>query len=243
MSSRPDFPYYNGEPVAIGGGGWLIIVASVVVAFLLLTSIPPMSAPLVLIPAIVFTGVPLLTLALVTRGHHTALFRPFGLKELALAIGFGLLTMVFSFAVGLVLIQFVEMTPNASAAELAAIGPVDLIFFLIGTFIQLIGEELMTILPLLAVLWLCVQKLGLSRRWGLVIGVVVSTLWFAAVHLPTYNWNFVQCFGGIGSARLVLTASFLLTRNLWVCAGAHIVNDWTEFFLPMLIGGMAQPVP
>ncbi len=243
MTGKVDFPYYNGEPVAISGGGWMIILASVVVAFGLLISIPPMTAPFVIIPAILFTGVPLATLAWVTRGHHGALFRPFGLKELALVIGFGLLTMVVSLAVGLVLAQFIEMTPNATAAELVAIGPVDLVFFLIGTFIQLIGEELMTILPLLAVLWFCVQKLGLSRRWGLVIGVVVSTIWFAGVHLPTYNWNFLQCFGGIGAARLVLTAAFLLTRNLWVCAGAHIVNDWTEFFLPALLGGLAQPSP
>ena len=110
-------------------------------------------------------------------------------------------------------------------------GTGDLLVFLSQTFIQLIGEELVTILPLRAVLWFCVQKLRMSRTTGLIVAVLVSTAWFAAMHLPTYGWNFLQCFAIIGSARLVLTAAFLLTRNLWVSAGAHILNDWSIFVL------------
>lgn len=102
---------------------------------------------------------------------------------------------------------------------------------------------MLTILPLLAVLWLCVRKFNLSRRVGLIIAVILSTLAFAAVHLPTYDWNLLQCFGGIGTARLVLTAAFLITRNLWVSAGAHIVNDWTEFLAPTLLGGLSGHTP
>lgn len=244
MTNRQDFPYYRGQPVAIEPRGWLVILASVVVALGLLVSLPMVAAPLNVIPAILYTGLPLVTLAAITHGAHRALFGPFGLKQLGLAIGFGLLTMAVSMAVGLVLRQFVDMTPNEAVDGLAALGAFDLFFFLTRTFIQLIGEEVMTILPLLAVLWLCVNRLGLSRGWGLAIGIALSTAWFAAVHLPTYHWNLVQCFGGIGAARLVLTAAYLLTRNLWVSAGAHIVNDWTEFFLPVALGGLLpQPDP
>jgi len=49
------------------------------------------------------------------------------------------------------------------------------------------------------------------------------------MHLPTYDWNVVQCFAVIGTARLVLTAAYLRTRNLWVSYGAHILNDWSIF--------------
>ena len=153
MSSAPDFPYYNGQPVEIRPMGWLAILASVAVGFILLVQLPFPDFPLNLVPAILFTG-----------------------------------------------------------------------------------------LPLLALLWLCTRKLGLSRRVGLVIAVLVSTAVFAAVHLPTYDWNLIQCFGGIGSARLVLTAAFLVTRNLWVSTGAHIVNDWTEFLLPNLLALGHTPV-
>lgn len=222
--------------------GWLALVASVAIAFALLITLPFPDFPLNLLPAIVFTGLPLVTLALVSGGNHGALFGRFGFKELALAIGFGLLTIVVSFATAFVLIQLVPMSANPTAAGLENITSVDIVIFLVRTGIQLLGEELLTILPLLAVLWLCVQKLGLSRRLALVIAVMVSTLIFAAVHLPTYNWNMIQCFGGIGMARLVLTGAFLVTRNLWVSAGAHIVNDWTEFLAPTFLSMGHMPI-
>lgn len=242
MSIKPDFPYYNGHPVEISSSGWLAVVALVVLAFLLLIFLPFPNFPLNILPAVLYTGLPLVTLALVTGGRHTALFRKVGIKEIALAIAFGLLTMIASFVVGFILMQFVPMSANATGMAAGKLTGVDLVGFLVRTAIQLVGEEVMTILPLLAVLWLCVNRFGVSRRLGLIIAVVVSTAWFAAVHLPTYNWNLIQCFGGIGSARLALTAAFLLTRNLWVSAGAHIVNDWTEFFLPDLIALGHTPI-
>lgn len=237
MNNQADFPYYNGQPVEISAAGWLALVASVVIGIALLMLLPFPNFPLNLIPAFLLVALPLLTLARVSGGHHPALFGRFGVKELALAIGFGMLTMVASLAMGLLLLQFTAMTSNPTATGLAAAGSADVAIFLLRTAIQLLGEELLTILPLLAVLWLCVRQFHLSRRLGLVIAVIVSTAWFAAVHLPTYNWNLLQCFAGIGTARLVLTAAFLLTRNLWVSTGAHIVNDWTEFLLPTLLAG------
>lgn len=237
MGTKPDFPYYNGQPAEISSLGWLALMVSVVAAFALLISLPFPGFPLNLLPTILYTGLPVLVLAWASDNRHMALFGRVGIKDVALAVGFGLLTIVASFAAGIILLQFVSMNANPVGSQLANIGGFDIAIFMVRTAIQLVGEELMTILPLLAVLWLCVRKFNLSRRVGLVIAVIVSTGAFAAAHLPTYNWNFIQCFGGIGAARLVLTAAFLVTRKLWVSAGAHIVNDWTEFFLPVLLGG------
>lgn len=234
MQARRDFPYYNGVPVAISSVGWLIVLAAVVVAYGLLIGLPLPDFPLNFIPAILFTGLPLLALAAVSGGRHQALFGPFGLKQFGIAVAFGVLTVVLSAAVGFLMSRMVPMTSNPAVAGLADIGVPELIAFLARTFIQLIGEELITILPLLAVLWFCVSRLKLSRTTGIIAGVVVSTLWFAAIHLPTYDWNILQCLGTIGSARLVLTAAYLVTRNLWVAATAHIFNDWTLF-----VGGFA----
>jgi membrane protease YdiL (CAAX protease family) len=41
---------------------------------------------------------------------------------------------------------------------------------------------------------------------------------------------------GIGFARVILTLAYIVTRNLWVSAGAHIINDWTGFFLMFEFG-------
>lgn len=243
MPIKSDFPYYDGQPVEISPMGWVMLLVSVVAAFGLLITLPFDTFPLNLVPAIVFTGIPLLTLAAVTGGRQAALFGRFGIRDFFTALGFGVLTVVVSVLVGLILSRLTDMQVNPAATMLASIGPFDVAVFMVRTFVQLIGEELMTMLPLLAVLWFCVRKLNMLRRAGLVIAVVISTIWFAAVHLPTYNWNVLQCFGGIGAARLVLTAAFLVTRRLWVSAGAHIINDWSEFVLPLILDAAASQGP
>lgn len=238
MTVNQDLPFYNGQPTTIGSGGWLLLMGSVLLAVALLFFIPPTPVALSFLAAALFTGVPLATLALVAGPRWTAVFRPFGAKQLAQAVGFGLLTLATTFAVGLLLNMILPLTPNKGIAAVASQGVLDQVLFVIHAVIQLVGEEAITILPLLAVLWLCVTKLGLSRGVGLTIAVVVSTLWFSLIHLPTYNWNILQCLGAIGVARLVLTASYLLTRNLWVSSGAHILNDCVLFFISFAGGHM-----
>ena len=232
----PDFPYYAGDPVRISGKGWLIVMVALAAAFAQLELLTFETSPANFIPAVIFAGLPLATLMAMTGWRSPALFRRFGPSGFLAGLGFALLTITSSIVVGLILSNFTDLTPNASVADLAVGGPLDLIIFLGCTFIQLIGEELITILPLLAVMWLCVARLGLSRRRALVIAFVVSTLLFAALHLPTYDWNFVQCFGTIGTARVVLTLAYVVTRNLWVSATAHVANDWS-LFLMSFIGG------
>jgi membrane protease YdiL (CAAX protease family) len=243
MASHGDLPFYNDQPVAIGGGGWLLLIGSVLVATALLLLIPPTPVPLSFLAAALFTGVPLATLALIAGPHWTAVFRRFGPKQLAQAFGFGLLTLATTFLVGMLLNMILPLTPNKGIAAVASEGVLDQVLFVLHAVIQLVGEEAITILPLLAVLWLCVTKFGLSRGVGLTIAVVVSTLWFAVIHLPAYNGNILQCLGAIGVARLVLTASYLMTRNLWVSSGAHIFNDCVLFFMSFAGGHMPVDTP
>lgn len=43
-----------------------------------------------------------------------------------------------------------------------------------------------------------------------------------------------QCLLLIGTARLILTLPYLITRNLWVSTGAHIINDWIIFGMSLM---------
>jgi membrane protease YdiL (CAAX protease family) len=232
VAAKPDFPFYDDRPVAISWWGWVAVLAATGLGFYLLTGpiLSPFAVfPLDYIPALLFAGLPLLALHLVSKGHATSLFRSYGLKEFGLSIGFALLTIVTSFVVALLLSQIFSFSANPAGEVLRGASGIDLAKFLSHTFVQLIGEEVVSILPLLAALWFGVRVLRMPKGLALTLAVLVSTAWFAAMHLPTYNWNYVQCFAIIGSARLVLTASYLLTRNLWVSAGAHILNDWSIF--------------
>ena len=91
--------------------------------------------------------------------------------------------------------------------------------------VQLLGEELVTILPLLATVAL-LHRVGMPARWAIAVAWVATALLFGALHLPTYQWHVGQALLVIGTARLVLTAVFLCTRNLWASTIAHIANDW-----------------
>lgn len=236
MTEQRDLPFYDGRPVEIPGRGWLVVLLAVALGFAALVAVPLPDSPLNFIPPILFVAIPLGALAMVAGPHWSALFRRYGIKQFGQSLGFGVLTIVVSGAAGYLLSLLTPMTANPAVTSLVGLGPVELVLFLARTFIQLIGEEVTTILPLLAVLWLFVSRIGLSKRAGLIIAVVVSTLWFSALHLPTYNWNILQCLGIIGTARLLLTLSYLVTRNLWVSAGAHIINDWALFLGAYALG-------
>ena len=104
---------------------------------------------------------------------------------------------------------------------------------------QLLGEELFTILPFLALLWWLHARAGIRRRKALVLAWLLSAIPFALVHLPTYGWDLLQCLSIIGTARLVLSLAYLLSRNLWVSTGAHVLNDWMLVGTALLLGPLS----
>lgn len=236
MSSDRDFPFTNGKPVKIDARGWLGVLASVVIAYLVLTLIPLRSFPYNLIQAILFAAIPLLALRGVAGPDWTCLFRKVGFRSVALMVLFGMATLVGSMAMGWMLQRFFALQSNPIANEIGAMTSLQISGALVVTGIQLIGEELLGVLPFLAVLWLCTQHLRLPRRVGILAALIVSALLFGAAHLPTYNWHWAQSFIGIGFARVILTLAYIATRNLWVSAGAHIINDWTGFILLLELG-------
>ena len=236
VAPSPDFPYYRGQPIALGAGAWLILMASLAAAFAALTLIPAQGFPQNLLPALLFLIIPLLALRAVAGAHWTALFRKVGLRQIGQMVFFGLLTLAGSIAAALLLSQFVTFSKNPLSAAVTEMTTAELVARLIPTIPQLVGEELFGILPFLAVLWLCVTRLGLSRRVGIVIALLISSLMFGAAHLPTYDWNWGQALIGIGTARVVLTLAFIVTRNLWVSSGAHILNDWSGFLFAFAFG-------
>ncbi|MBL4919107.1 CPBP family intramembrane glutamic endopeptidase [Szabonella alba] len=236
MTEKPDFPFYAGRPVLLEGRQWLILMAALALGFAALSLLPMQGFPQSLFPALLFLLIPLLGLLWVAGAHWIALFRPVGIRQVGLMIFFGFLTLAGSMVSGLILSQFVSFSHNPISDTFASMTILDLVARLIPTLPQLIGEELLGIVPFLAVLWLCVTRLGLSRRAGIWIALIVSALIFGAAHLPTYDWHWGQALIGIGAARVFLTLAYIVTRNLWVSAGAHILNDWTGFLITFAMG-------
>lgn len=235
-----DFPFYNGSPVSLSGGQWLFVMAAVVAGFAVLTlPLPWPTGPLgAVLPALLFPAIPLAALAHVAPGHWTVLFGRVGWRELKLMFGFALLNIVVSMSVGFIVHAMVDVTPNAATAQLVGMDTADRITFFAKTLPQLFGEEMLTLLPFLALLHVLSNRVGSGRRGAVVGAWLVSSLLFGLIHLPTYDWNLVQCVVVIGTARLVLTLPWILTKNVWVSTGAHIVNDWVLFTLTLLGAGL-----
>ncbi|MFD4469981.1 CPBP family intramembrane glutamic endopeptidase [Rhodococcus sp. NPDC058505] len=229
-----DFPFYNGKPTTITVGQWIAVWVSVAVGFVALTQIPTPNNIVGLIPRILFVVIPLTVLALVTRDHWTALFRRVTGRDVLLMFGFAALNLVVTGALGLIVKALFGSSANQATDNMG--GALDIAAFYLGTGIQLLGEEIFTMLPFLALLYFLYAKVKVSRKTAIVLAWLISAVWFGAAHLPTYDWNFAQALIVIGGARLVLTLAYIRTKNLWVSTGAHIINDWA-MFTGSIVGG------
>lgn len=228
-----DFPYYNGLPVALSGRQWLIVMLGVVLGFAALVALPISQ----LMPrAILFTSLPLLALAAVAGRHWTALFHRLGWRDVGWMLVFWLLNMAVTAAVAYPLMKLGALASNATVATVSERGGTDLALFFVATGIQLLGEEVFSILPFLALLWLFHARLG--RKRAIILAWIGCAIWFGAAHLPTYSWNFVQAFAVIGLARIMLLLAYLKTKNILVSFGAHLLTDWGIFLVAMLFGAV-----
>ncbi|MEF3402214.1 CPBP family intramembrane glutamic endopeptidase [Agromyces sp. CCNWLW203] len=221
-----DFPYYNGVPVELSVVRWIIVWLSVAAGMAALMFIPTPNNLGALLPRTLFVAIPLGVLALVAGRAWTAIFRKVRLVDVGNMFFFAALNIVLTFVIGGIVSLIFPVSPNAAITSAGSGGAVDTIALYVGSGIQLIGEEIFVVLPFLALMYFLFAKAGVSRRTAVLLAWIISAIWFGAAHLPTYDWNWVQAIVVIGSARIALTLAFIRTKNLWVSAGAHIINDW-----------------
>ncbi len=242
-----EFPFFNNQPARITGLQWLLLMAAVV-AGLLAVALPiawPWAPVGKVVPSVLIVVIPLWALRWVAPAHWTCLFAKVSGRDVLWMFVFALLNIGVTVMMGLALQCLAAEASNPGVAALQAASAWERVVIFANMAPQLLGEELITILPFLALMALFTQRGGASRKVALVGAWLVSAALFGLAHLPTYGWNVVQCLAIIGTARLVLTLPWIMTKNLWVSTGAHIINDWTLFGLGLLGGGAAllgQPV-
>lgn len=230
-----DFPYYNDKPVKVATWRWLVAWASTFVGFLVLSFYPAANNVESIVPRILFMAIPLLTFIFLLKPYWKAIFKKPRAKDYWYMVLFAGLNMIITPVLALVVTGLgFAASGNATGDSLAGAGALELIAFYVGSGIQLLGEELLVIIPFLGVLTILHGRFGVSRKWAIFWAFLASSLWFGAVHLPTYQWNVVQALVIIGGARIALTLAFIRTKNIWVSTGAHIINNWVLFTAIML---------
>lgn len=231
-----DFPFYDALPAEIVTWKWVAIILSCIIGFGILIFTGSSNQSIELIPRILFTAIPLVTFIYLTKPNWKAIFKPLKWVDTPTIVFFWLLTLGSSAAAAFLASSgdISHFQANSATNDLLAGGAWNVAWFYVGTFVQLFGEELVTILPFLAVLYWAHSKFGLSRKKAVVIAWVLTAITFGAMHLPTYGWNVVQAVVLIGVARIALTLAFIRTKNIAVSFGAHLLNDWATFTLVLI---------
>jgi hypothetical protein len=233
-----DFPYYNGVPVSLSVGQWILVWAAVAVGLAVIYFVPQVNNFEALIPRILLSVIPLAVLALVTRQYWTVIFRKLRPADFLLIIVFAALNLLIAFAMGLMVKAVFGAASDAAVASGFKNASVpDIIAFYVGTAVQIVGEEIFTILPFLALMFFFFAKARLPRKTTIILAWMISAVWFGLAHLPAYHWNLAQVLFVQGVSRLVLSLAFIRTKNLWVSFGTHLLYDWTTF-MPTLIAAL-----
>ena len=221
-----DFPFYNGVPIELSVGKWILVWASVAVGFLALIFIPQPNNLVAILPRALFVVIPLAVLALVAGRHWSAIFRRVRLVDVGNMFFFAALNIVLTFAIGGLVSLFFPVAPNTTIAGAGAAGwptrsP--------STSAAASSSSVKRSSSCCRSSPSCTSSSprpasrarrrsssrGSSRRSGSVPRTC-----------PPTTGTVVQAIVVIGSARIALTLAFIRTKNLWVSAGAHIINDW-----------------
>lgn len=233
-----DFPFYNFLPAEIPTWKWIAIILSCIIGFAILLLVGFENQLLDLIPRILFAGIPLATFITLVKPNWRAIFKPLKLADIPTIIVFWLLTLGLSAAAAFIVSggsPVGHFTENSATNTVLDGGFWGIVGFYLGTFMQLFGEELVTILPFLAILYWLHAKFNVSRKLAIILALIVTAVSFGAMHLPTYDWNVVQALLLIGVARIALTLAYIRTKNILVSFGAHVLNDWVGFTLALVV--------
>ncbi|PTT18502.1 CPBP family intramembrane metalloprotease, partial [Acidovorax sp. HMWF029] len=157
-----EFPFFNNQPVRLSTPQWLLLMAAVVAGFLVVTlpiawPWPPLGR---LVPSLLMAAIPLWALRWVAPGHWQVLFARVSARDVLWMFFFALLNIVVTVSVGLMLASVMAQAPNPGAMLLQASDTGDRVIIFANMAPQLLGEEVITVLPFLALMALFTQ------RWG-----------------------------------------------------------------------------
>jgi len=242
--SGGDFPYYKEDSeYPISGNSWWLVLIGVAAGFFTLIFTQPVfpTGLLGFIPSFLYFLVPFAVLGIAARsGAWKSLFRRIRPIDWLLMILFFVLNYIATILFGTIAISLFETSSNPVGNIIAAASMSERVIFFAKAAVQLLGEEVFTILPFLAILFWLTAKVGMSRGKAVFLAALGTSLIFAAAHLPTYQWHVPQAFIGLVPVRMILLLPYIMTKNIWVSTGTHVINDWVIFGLPLLVGSGAE---
>lgn len=161
VTSKRDFSYYAGQPVSISGLGWVIVTLASVLGVAVLILAAPIQhrfAPALgsgaaqVLSVAGFVIIPLIGLAVAAGRRWAALLSPPRWTDILVGLTFVPVVWIASFVLASLILKTSVTSANPAIAMLTTMGWTERASFLASSLPQLFGEELVTILPFLAIL-------------------------------------------------------------------------------------------
>ncbi|WP_413773252.1 type II CAAX prenyl endopeptidase Rce1 family protein [Bacillus cereus] len=90
--------------------------------------------------------------------------------------------------------------------------------------IQLIGEELL-FFSIFFLFYMSGKRIAPTGKFVMVFSIFISSIIFGLIHLPTYDYNYIQClFVSISFA--IRTSLFITYKNITICYLMHLIMDF-----------------
>ncbi|GGJ77589.1 CPBP family intramembrane glutamic endopeptidase [Virgibacillus salexigens] len=182
--------------------------------------------------ALIFV-VPTVSFIIVFKKQLSYYFRPLKWKEVQYALliacsQFLIITSTFW------LLQQVNINPSPNpngVSEYLESGGAVLVF--VNSIFQLFGENIIFMVLFFTTL-LLFKKTSIKLSHYVVYAILISSILFGLIHLPTYDYNWLQCLFAIGLPSSFHLLGYIITQNIFISYLVHLFFDYILWSLVVI---------
>lgn len=230
-NSKDDFPFYNENPTIISNKQSVFLIFICILSICIFQSI---NMPKIIKPFFNLSFI-LLAFITITKSNWTKIFRKINWEDIKFTlflpiINIGIIFFIFNFFSLFFNISFspnpISLNDNNSLFE-----NITILFKLIPA---LFGEDLTRVIPFLCILQLSKNLFNISKKNSIIIAWIINSISFGLFHLPTYNWNLIQCIL-LGISSIIDFYAYIKTKNTWILFFCHYLYDLIPLVLCPLL--------
>lgn len=221
-----DFPFYNDIP-KLSTVEWLLLLTPVIIMLILL-SVPELRTEY---KPIIICLIMLIPALYVCKGDYSLFFKKPRKRDIPTIILCVIASYVYTMLIAYILINIfgIPISGNAVLSEFKSPS----IFLIIGSLMQLLGEEFFKIFMLLIIMHV-VYKLTNNRGTSIAVGLILTLVIFGFAHYRAYNGKILQILLIQGFGSIFDLYAYMKTKNVVVSYIIHVIIDYIPFILTML---------
>lgn len=221
-----DFPFYNDIP-KLSTAEWILLLIPVIIMLILL-SVPELRNDYK--PVIIFL-IMIIPALYVCKGDYSLFFKKLRKKDIPTIILCVIASFVYTIIILSILVGVFGMPVSGNSVLSQFSSPS--VFLIIGSFMQLLGEEFFKIFMLLIIMHV-VYKLTNNRGTAIALGITLTLLIFGLAHYRAYSGRILQILLIQGLGSIFDLYAYMKTKNVVVSYIIHIIIDYIPFTYAML---------